>query len=72
MIDALKRCHDLRTKIATLTMVAEVKDDQARIFYMKFGFLPLGTDPRRVFLPMGTIAQLLAAKALRSKVAIFI
>jgi GNAT superfamily N-acetyltransferase len=63
LIDALKRCHDLRTEIATLAMVAEAKDEQARGFYLKFGFLPLGADPRRVFLPMGTITQLLAARA---------
>jgi GNAT superfamily N-acetyltransferase len=63
LIDALKRCHDLRTQIATLAVVAEAKDDQARSFYLKFGFLPLGADPRRVFLPMGTVTQLLAASA---------
>jgi len=63
LIDALKRCHELRTQVATLAMVAEAKDDAARTFYLKFGFLPLGDDPRRLFLPMGTITQLLAAKA---------
>ncbi len=63
LIDVLKRCHDLRTQIATLAMVAEAKDERARSFYLKFGFLPLGTDPRRVFLPLGTITQFLARKA---------
>jgi predicted GNAT family N-acyltransferase len=62
LIDALKRCHDSRTQIAALAVVAEAKDDRARDFYLKFGFLPLGADTRRVFIPMGTVAQLLASK----------
>jgi len=62
LIDALKRSHALRTQVASLAVVAEAKDERALSFYLKFGFLPLGSDPRRVFLPMDTVAQLLALK----------
>lgn len=41
LMDALVRAH--------------AKDETALAFYRKFGFAPLGSDPHRVFLPMGTI-----------------
>ena len=58
LLDALRRSYALRTQIASLAVVAEAKDERARGFYLHFGFLPLGDDPRRVFIPMGVIAQL--------------
>jgi hypothetical protein len=39
-------------------VVADAKDEAALMFYRKFGFAQLGSDPNRVFLPMGTIAEL--------------
>jgi GNAT superfamily N-acetyltransferase len=58
LLDALRRSYALRTQIASLAVVAEAKDERARGFYLHFGFLPLGDDPRRLFMPMGVIAQL--------------
>lgn len=40
-------------------MVADAKDEPALMFYRKFGFAQLGNDANRVFLPMGTLAELL-------------
>jgi hypothetical protein len=45
-------------QVASLAVVADAKDDLALTFYRKFGFTLLGSDPNRVFLAMGTVAQL--------------
>jgi GNAT superfamily N-acetyltransferase len=58
LMDALKRAHDKAAEIASLAVVAHAKDEPALKFYRKFGFVQLGGDPNRVFLPMGTIEQL--------------
>lgn len=59
LMDALARAHQKSAEIASLAVVADAKDDDARKFYRKFGFAQLGSDPNRVFLPMGTIDKLI-------------
>ena len=58
LMDALARAHQKAADIASLAVVADAKDEAALTFYRQFGFAQLGTDPNRVFLPMGTIAEL--------------
>ncbi len=59
LMDALTRAHQKSAEIASLAVVADAKDEVALTFYRKFGFARLGSDPNRVFLPMGTIAELI-------------
>lgn len=59
LMDALARAHQKSADIASLAVVADAKDDAALRFYRKFGFAQLGSDPNRVFLPMGTINELI-------------
>ncbi|MCW5549412.1 MAG: hypothetical protein KIT44_10670 [Opitutaceae bacterium] len=58
LMDALIRAYQKSVEIASLAVVADAKDEAALTFYRKFGFAQLGSDPNRVFLPMGTIAEL--------------
>ncbi|HRJ46508.1 MAG TPA: hypothetical protein PKY38_04045 [Opitutaceae bacterium] len=58
LMDALARAYQKSAEIASLAVVADAKDEAALTFYRKFGFAQLGSDPNRVFLPMGTIAEL--------------
>jgi hypothetical protein len=58
LMDALARAHQKSAEIASLAVVADAKDAAALTFYRKFGFAQLGSDPNRVFLPMGTIEEL--------------
>jgi GNAT superfamily N-acetyltransferase len=58
LIDALTRAYEKSAEIASLAVIAEAKDEAASAFYRKFGFAQLGSDPKRVFLPMSTIAEL--------------
>jgi len=59
LMDALARACQRAAEIASLAVVADAKDEAALAFYGKFGFTQLGSDPNRVFLPMGTIETLL-------------
>jgi len=58
LVDALARAYRQSDQIASLAVVADAKDDAALGFYQKFGFKRLDGHSNRVFLPMGTIAEL--------------
>lgn len=62
LMDALARALQKSAEIASLAVVADAKDEAALTFYRKFGFTQLGSDPNRVFLPMGTIAELVGKR----------
>jgi hypothetical protein len=61
LVDALKRAFAQSSHIASLAVIAEAKDDVALAFYRKHGFAKLGAYPNRVFLPMGTVGQMLGS-----------
>jgi len=61
LMNALERAFQQSSQIASLAVVADAKDDRALAFYRKFGFKILGSSTNRMFLPMGTIGQLLGA-----------
>lgn len=58
LLDALQRCLVHSKEIASVAVVVDAKDDRAKSFYQKYGFLELLGVPNRLFLPMKTIEQL--------------
>jgi GNAT superfamily N-acetyltransferase len=62
LVDALARAHKQSEQIASLAVIADAKDEAALNFYRKFGFAALGSHPNRVFLPKGTVTELLQLK----------
>jgi hypothetical protein len=42
-----------------MAVVVDAKDESATAFYRYYGFVPLQTQPSRLFVPMRSIAQLL-------------
>jgi GNAT superfamily N-acetyltransferase len=58
LMDALARAYRQSAQIASLAVIADAKNEAALNFYRKFGFAPLGHSANRLFLPMGTIEQL--------------
>ncbi len=60
LMDALHRSVEAAATIAAMAVVVDAKDDAAEAFYRHFSFLPLHERPRRLFLPMKTIARLFA------------
>ena len=58
LMNALARCLEATETIAAMAVVVDAKDDAAEAFYRHFGFGTLQSQPRRLFLPMKTIAEL--------------
>jgi GNAT superfamily N-acetyltransferase len=48
--DAVQRC--LRSELAVFALVVDAKDDQAEAFYRHHGFVPFGSQPRQLVLPL--------------------
>lgn len=60
LIDALKRAYHASEKVAgAIAVVVDPIDEAAKNFYAKYGFIEL-SDSGKMFLPMKTIAELLA------------
>lgn len=58
LIDALKRSYEVATQsLGSIGVVVDPLDDEAVLFYQKFGFILL-PDSRKMFLPMTDVAQL--------------
>ncbi len=58
LMDALRRSLEAAANIVALAVLVAAKDDAAQAFYRHFSFLPLHERPRRLFLPMKTVAGL--------------
>lgn len=58
LLDALYRSLRLSKEIAAAGVSVDAIDDSAIAFYKKYGFMELPKIERRLFLPMGTIANL--------------
>ncbi len=59
LLDALHRSLAHADQIAAMAVVVDAKDENAAAFYRHYGFIPLQTQPSRLFVPMLSIAQLL-------------
>jgi GNAT superfamily N-acetyltransferase len=57
--DAPRRCLSLEEQLRIHAVVLDALDDQAKAFYLKFGFVPLLDDERHLFLPLATVAAAL-------------
>ena len=52
LIDAIKRTLDVSNEIAIYAIVVDAIDEQAECFYQQYGFSPLSSEGRRLFLPL--------------------
>jgi len=58
LMGAMKRALEHSRNIASVAVVVDAIDDNARAFYMRYGFIDIPNHPKRLFLPMKTVAQL--------------
>lgn len=58
LMDALKRSLANSAHVASWAVVVDAKDENAIVFYKKYGFMEIPGFPNRLFLPMATIAKL--------------
>jgi predicted GNAT family N-acyltransferase len=58
LMAALKQALDTSKRIASFAVVVDAKDDHAKDFYKKYGFIELPDHLDRLFLPMKTIEEM--------------
>lgn len=58
--EALTRVAALAEQLGVAGLFVDAKDEPAAAFYRKHGFVPLVSDPLRLFLPLATIRSLIA------------
>jgi GNAT superfamily N-acetyltransferase len=55
LIDALRRCVDLADELGIHAVEVDAIDQQAKVFYERYGFAPLLDNELHLFLPIATI-----------------
>lgn len=58
LMNALERALALSDEVAATFVIVDAKNATASAFYQRFGFVELSKNPRQLFLPMKTVADL--------------
>jgi len=58
LMDACRRVLEASQVLAVHAIVVEAKDEAAKAFYVKYGFISFVDQPLRLFIPLSTIEQL--------------
>jgi len=58
LLDALERSLLQSRRIGSVAVVVDAKDEQARYFYRRYGFIQFPDHPSRLFLPMKRMSML--------------
>jgi GNAT superfamily N-acetyltransferase len=61
LLDAFDRCLRVAREVAFRAIEVEAIDDQAAVFYTKFGFLPFPTDSHHLAIAIETVEEVLDA-----------
>ncbi|MBL7042674.1 MAG: GNAT family N-acetyltransferase [Pirellulaceae bacterium] len=61
LLDALARSLRYTEEVASAVVLVDAKNEQARAFYSRYGFIEVSGVPDRMFLPMNTVERLLKA-----------
>ena len=62
LLDALERCSALSESLGLHAVEVDAIDQQASVFYRKYGFVPLLDHDLHLFLPIATLRDLFAQK----------
>lgn len=57
LIDAIKRCALIGQQTGVYALVVDAKDDEAKRFYERFGFIAITDRPMTLYLPLATGLQ---------------
>jgi GNAT superfamily N-acetyltransferase len=58
LMGSLKRALEHSRNIASIALIVDAVDENARAFYRRYGFIDIPNHPNRLFMPMNTIAEL--------------
>jgi ribosomal protein S18 acetylase RimI-like enzyme len=59
LADALQRIAQASQVMAVYAVVVDALNDRAAEFYRQFGFIPLPSQPLKLFLPVDSVATLI-------------
>ncbi len=59
LMDGLRRSFEIKTEMASMAVIVDAKDDSAKKFYEKYGFMSFPKQPYKLLLPMSSISVLL-------------
>ncbi|MCB0412093.1 MAG: GNAT family N-acetyltransferase [Bdellovibrionales bacterium] len=54
LVDAMKRIQSASSSIGVYALLVDAKDDAAKAFYKKYGFIGLFDEPVTLFLPLAS------------------
>lgn len=57
LVDALRRIARASLEVPAHAVVLDAKDDDAKAFYLQYGFLELTDDPLHLFLPVESVRK---------------
>jgi GNAT superfamily N-acetyltransferase len=57
LFNALRRCLLLSNELAAMSVLVDAKNDRARRFYERYGFVRLADDERRLMIPMRIVKR---------------
>lgn len=60
LMDALARCLTVSKQVACAAVIVDAKDETAKRFYLKYGFMELPGAEKRLFIPIGTVQAMLS------------
>jgi len=63
LMHAFEKALENSRRVATAMVVIDAKNEAARSFYFRYGFVPLETQPNRLLYPMKTIEKLFGGSA---------
>ena len=58
LMHAFEKVLESSRRVAAAMVVVDAKDEAARNFYLRYGFVPLESQPNRLLYPMKTIEKL--------------
>lgn len=58
LMHAFEKALESSRRVATAMVVVDAQDEAARSFYLRYGFVPLESQPNRLLYPMKTIEKL--------------
>ena len=50
----------LSSEVGIFAVKVDAKNESAKAFYLKYGFIPLENDPLSLFIPIASLAKMLA------------
>lgn len=58
LVDAMKRVQSASTYVGVYALLVDAKNDSAKAFYKKYGFIELADEPMTLFLPLASFPPL--------------